>query len=82
MIPLEERKDILNDEVEILIEKGWKVVSRTDTTCFLKRENRAIGCLSFLVSFATLFPFFNRYEKTRTIEISPEGEILRSWFKI
>ena len=81
MISLEERKDILNDEVEILVERGWIVLSRTDTTCFLTKEDKAIGILSLIISFATLFPFFNNRIKTRTIEISPEGEIKRSWLK-
>jgi hypothetical protein len=82
MISLEERKDILNDEIEILEGKSWTVVSRTDTTCFLKKENRAMGCLSLIISFATLFPFFDKHDRTRTIEIGLEGEIIRSWYKI
>jgi hypothetical protein len=82
MISLAERKVILNDEVEILVEKGWTVISKTDTTCFLKKEDRAMGCLSMIISFATLFPFFDKHDKTRTVEVGPDGEIIRSWFKV
>ena len=82
MISLEERKDILNDEVEILEEQGWMVMSRTDTTCFLKKENKAMGCLSVIISLATSFPFFEKFDKTRSVEINPEGEIKRSWIKL
>ena len=82
MISIEERKSILDEEVESMVERGWTVISRTDSTCFLRKEDRAMGCLSLIISFATLFPFFEPRYKTRTIEVSPEGEIKRSWIRL
>ena len=82
MIPIEERKEILDDEVEGLTERGWTVISRTDTTCLLKKEDKAMGVLSGLASFLTLFPFYEERFKTRSIEINPEGEVIRSWLQL
>ena len=79
MRTIEERKSILDKEVLKLVEKGWIVKSRTDTTCFLIKGDTAMGCLSLLVSLLVLFPFFDERIKTRIIEVSPEGKIKRSW---
>ena len=76
MLPLEERMDILNDEIEILEEQGWTVVSRTDTTCFLSKEVNAIGCLSAFLSFESLLPSYGTSHKTRFVEITPEDVML------
>ena len=78
MKTLEERKSILDEEVLRLNGKGWVVKSRTDTTCMLIKEDMAMGCLSLLISFLVLFPFFDQRIKTRIIEVSPEGIIERS----
>ena len=84
MISLEERKDILDDEVEILEDQGWTVVSRTDTTCFLTKEAKGLRFLTVIMAFLTSFVYFERrkHHKTRTVEISAEGEIIRSWIKL
>jgi len=79
MKTLEERQRILDEEVIRLIGKGWIVQNRTETTCFLKKENVALGCLSIIVSLLVIFPFFETHLKTRAIEVSPEGKIKRSW---
>jgi hypothetical protein len=79
MKTLEERQSILDEEVLRLKGKGWIVKNRTETTCFLIKEDTAMGCLSLIVSFLTLFPFFDQRIKTRIIEVSPEGIIKRSW---
>ena len=74
-----ERKNILDEEVLRLRGKGWIVKNRTDTSCILIKEDTAMGCLSLLVSYLVLFPFFDKYLKTRIIEVSPEGRIKRHW---
>jgi hypothetical protein len=79
MKTLEERQNILDEEVLRLKRKGWIVKNRTETTCFLIKEDTTMGCLSLIVSFLTLFPFFEQRIKTRIIEVSPEGIIKRSW---
>ena len=79
MKTLAERKSILDKEILRLIEKGWNVENRTDTTCFLTKEDTAMGCFSLIVSFMVLFPFFEKRIKTRIIEVTPEGNIKRSW---
>lgn len=78
MKTLEERISILDEEVLRLTEKGWIVKNRTDTTCILIKEDSAMGCLSLILSFLVLFPFFDQRIKTRMIEVSPEGIIKRS----
>jgi len=84
MISPEERMDLLDDEVESLVEKGWTIVSRTDTTCFLRKENKAMGCLALIYVFLTYLPIldFQNNTRTRTIEIGPDGEIKRSWIQL
>lgn len=79
MKTLEERQTILDQEVLRLKGKGWIVKSRTETTCLLLKEDTAMGGLSLVVSFLTLFPFFEQRIKTRIIEVNPEGIIKRSW---
>ena len=79
MKTLEERKGVLDEEVIRLIGKGWIVKNRTDTTCLLIKEDTAMGCLSLIVSFLVLFPFFDERIKTRIIEVTSEGNIKRSW---
>ena len=74
-----ERKSILDEEVLRLTGKGWIVKNRTDTSCILIKEDTAMGCLSLLVSFLVLFPFFDERLKTRIIEVTPEGRIKRHW---
>ena len=79
MKTLEERQNILDEEVLRLKGKGWIVKSRTETTCLLIKEDTAMGCFSLIVSFVVLFPFFEKRIKTRIIEVTPEGNIKRSW---
>ncbi len=79
MKTLAERKGILNEEVFRLEGKGWIVKNRTDTTCLLLKEDTAMGCLSLVVSLMVLFPFFDKRIKSRIIEVTPEGNIKRSW---
>jgi len=78
METFEERKRILDEEIARLTVRGWTVKDRTDTTCFLVKEDRAMGCLSLVASFLVLFPFFNHHFKTRIIEVTPDGMIKRS----
>ena len=76
MKTLEERKSILDEEVSELIEEGWTIEHRTDTTCLLMKQNNLLGCLSILGSLATMLPFVQAPIKTYSIEVSPEGEII------
>ena len=77
MKTLEERKKILDEEIQRLTGRGWQVENRTDTTCMLIKEDTAMGCFSITASLFTLFPFFKNYFKTRIIEVSAEGSIKR-----
>ena len=77
MKTLEERKKILDEEIQRLIGRGWRVENRTDTTCMLIKEDTAMGCLSIAASLLTLFPFFKNYFKTRILEVSAKGSIKR-----
>lgn len=51
---------MLDEEVLRLMGKDWIVKIRTDTTCFLIKEDMAMGCLSLIVSFLTLFSLFEQ----------------------
>ena len=78
MLDIEQRREILDAEIAHYTRRGWVIVHRTDTTCLLQKEAIGMGCISVIASLMVLFPFYleNRI-KTRSIEVSPEGEILK-----
>ena len=74
MKTLDERKRILDEEILRLNKRGWTKENRTDTTCKLRKEDEALGCLSIL-STVTFGFILSPKDKTRNIKVTSEGII-------
>ncbi len=78
MTTLEERISVLDEEVSRLIERGWTVEVRTDTTCMLFKKNNYQWIMTILVFLWAWVPSYGGHMTTRIIEVTPEGLIKRT----
>jgi hypothetical protein len=56
ILPIEERKMILDQEVNKFVRQGWHMVSRTDTAVQLSRDKRASCLLAMLLLIFFILP--------------------------
>jgi len=80
MKTLDERRSILDAEIEKQQRKGWQIASRTDTTCQMTKEKRPDGCTTAILIILFVIPgilylILMKGTNTVYIEISEEGEV-------
>ena len=55
-LTIEERRQILEQEISKYVKQGWRVVSRTDTSAQLTRDKRASCLLALILALFLLVP--------------------------
>ena len=80
VLPIEERRKILDQEVNKYITQGWHMVSRTDTAVQLSRDKRASCLLAMLLAIffilpALLYLLLYRGTENLYIEVDDYGRI-------
>jgi excisionase family DNA binding protein len=83
MKTLEERRAILENEINRQQKKGWQIVSRTDTSCQMLINKRPQPCLIILLLLLFIIPaiiYLIVSKKTTTVylEVNEQGEITYS----
>jgi excisionase family DNA binding protein len=81
MKTLEERKAILNAEINHSLKNNWRVTTRTDTTCQLIMERKPETCLIILLLLFFIIPliiYLLVRKKTTTVyvEVNEDGEVI------
>lgn len=56
MKTLEERKAILDKKIVEELKEGWRITSRTDTSCQLIKEKTPSGFLTFILFLFFILP--------------------------
>lgn len=79
MKTVDERKVILEKDIFRHVSHGWRLQTRTDTTCQLVKENRLNGCLVIILFMLFIIPaviYLANFKKTASlyIEIDQDGE--------
>ena len=78
-LPLEERKELLQAEINEWVRKGFYIVSQTDTTAQMQKD-KDFSCLLFIILTAfILLPgilyLFTRKDKHAFITVDPYGDV-------
>lgn len=55
-LTIEERRQILEQEIAKYVKQGWRVISRTDTSAQLTRDKRASCLLALILALFLLVP--------------------------
>ena len=76
----EERNAILEKDISRQVSHGWRVLSRTDTTCQLVKDKKANGCLAVILLLLFIIPgiiylVMSNGTKSLYIDVNAEGEI-------
>lgn len=76
----EERKAILENEINKRLKRGWKISTRTETSCQFERDKSANGCLVVFLLLLFIIPgilYLVLYKGTKTlfVEVTEEGEV-------
>jgi hypothetical protein len=80
MRTLEERKSILEKDISRHLPHGWRISSKTDTSCKLIKNNTVDSCLTLILLWITILPgiiylFKSKGTKSLYIEVNQEGEV-------
>ncbi len=82
-LSLEARSEILNREIENYVRRGYRVLSRTDTTAQLVKP-KVFSCLWFLLWALLLVGwifyiawYLSKRDETVHLEVTPTGRIRR-----
>jgi hypothetical protein len=80
MKTVEERKATLEKDIARHVSHGWRVQSRTETTCQLIKDNKLNGCLIVILFLLFIVPgviYLANFKRTASlyIEIDQNGEI-------
>lgn len=80
ILPIEERRIILDQEISNLVRQGWHIINRTDTTVQLSRDKRASCMIAILLSIFFILPallYFLLYKGTENLylEVDEYGRI-------
>lgn len=79
-LSMEERKEILKEEIMKYVKDGWQVVSQFDTSAQLTRETGPSCGIALLLSLLLLLPailylIFYKGKEIIFIEVDGQGEI-------
>jgi hypothetical protein len=80
MKTIEERRSILAKDIFKHVNHGWRVVTRSDIKCLLKRDRPLKGSVFILLSLLFIIPgivylFIPKGRSTLLIEVNEEGNI-------
>ncbi len=83
VLPLEERKARLDQEISGYAKMGWRIVSRTDTTAQLTKD-KAASCVVaiilalFLIVPAILYLLLCKGTESLYLEVDEEGKVTKT----
>jgi hypothetical protein len=79
MKSLDERKAIIDAEINRRLRQGWIIASRTDTTCQITKDEKPDGCLTVLLFLTFIIPgilylILRKKRVTLYFEVDTEGK--------
>ena len=80
MKTIEDRNAILEKDISKHVSNGWRVLSRTETSCQLVKDKKANGCLVVILLLLFIIPgivymVMSSGTKSLYIEVNIEGKI-------